>query len=1139
MADDGQTRKLAIIVALDVAGYSARTEADEARTTAEVAALRKVIEGIAAKHGGRVFNTAGDGFMLEFGSSLAGVEAAFELAKTCEPKVRVGVHLGDVAVQPNGDLLGHGVNVAARLMARSDPGSALVSGAVRYTIRGPIVERLISRGIFQLDKMAEAIEAFALIAAAPAEPPPVPVPTTAAKAAAPQLPTMPEAAPLPPYVGRVRELERVRDRIDKAKRGEGGFLLFSGEAGVGKTRLTQEAERLARAGGFMVTRGHCHDMDSAPPYQPLLEQIEQARRMLGSDIMRRSMGENATELSKLMPELRHQYSDIPPYPSLPPEQERRYLLHGVAEFLARSATFNPLLIVFEDLHWADESTCILLRHLAERLKNEPVLLMGTYRDGELETGGPFARALQKLNRERLSDEIKLGRLSQREVVELLVKRFDQQPPKSLIDLLFYETEGNPFFIEEVIGLLQDSDKLFAPDGTFRTDVEISDTEVAQGVKLIIEDRVSKASPLCREILTLAAVTGRMFPFELLVKAEGKHSEDEILTAIEEAEEKRMIEDVSQGRIARYQFVHEQIRQTLLSGLSRPRRQRLHLRIADALETVYANASEKYAGEIGHHLYQAGAAADHVRTARFLTVAGERAIDALAFEDALRQFDLAIGVLEESDDALTRARLQGLRAMALHGAEKIPESLAALKLAIQTAPNQAAKDEFTLQRCNMLLELWRGSETLDDLEGLSVRARQSGDPQRDLRVQQALARAYYVMSLDRKGFAEKSKEAYERAIDVARTQGAHKILGSCLVATATLTDYWLDYRAQAQANLDEADRIARETGDEGLAVDVATARLSFNFPGEQIVDDETVLQRALALRDPVRLNALYFRMMWSTFSTARLERCVEICDAGIELAYRIGTLPVQYPTIKALALMDLGRFGEAWDALGKEIADDAHRFGAALRDYGKLYYELHVADIEGAMARAPHVIDESKALARAWMLKSLSSRLALAAPSHAGDPATIARIEALIADTGMSPGSLGTAALTLAKGDAKTARETLGPTDTADVAQFAIAARSARMVLLANTEAALGNDRAASDHIAAAVKLARERSMRSQLWRLLGEQAHFAEASGNAQAASDARAEAKQILGEIAQTVPDERQRANLLQDGEAKRLGLT
>lgn len=165
MTDDAQARKLTTIVALDVAGYSARTEADEARTTAEVAALRRVIEAIAARHGGRLFSTAGDGFMLDFGSSLAAVEAAFELAATCEPKVRVGVHLGDVVVQPNGDLLGHGVNVAARLMAQSTPGAALVSATVRQTIRGPIADRLQSRGLLKLDKMAETIEAFALTVA--------------------------------------------------------------------------------------------------------------------------------------------------------------------------------------------------------------------------------------------------------------------------------------------------------------------------------------------------------------------------------------------------------------------------------------------------------------------------------------------------------------------------------------------------------------------------------------------------------------------------------------------------------------------------------------------------------------------------------------------------------------------------------------------------------------------------------------------------------------------------------------------------------------------------------------------------------------------------------------------------------------
>jgi class 3 adenylate cyclase len=136
VVDEIQSRRLTTIVALDFAGYSARSEADEARATAEVAALRPLIEGIVGPRGGRVFNSAGDGFMLEFASSRAAVEAAIALAERCEPRVRVGVHLGDVAVQPNGDLLGHGVNVAARLMARSEPGSVLISGDVRRTIRG-------------------------------------------------------------------------------------------------------------------------------------------------------------------------------------------------------------------------------------------------------------------------------------------------------------------------------------------------------------------------------------------------------------------------------------------------------------------------------------------------------------------------------------------------------------------------------------------------------------------------------------------------------------------------------------------------------------------------------------------------------------------------------------------------------------------------------------------------------------------------------------------------------------------------------------------------------------------------------------------------------------------------------------------
>lgn len=1136
---EAANRRLATIVALDVAGYSARTEADEAKTTAEIAALRQVIEAIAARHGGRVFNTAGDGFMLEFGSSLSAVQASFELAETCEPKVRVGVHLGDVAVQPNGDLLGHGVNVAARLMAQSTPGSSLVSIAVRQTLRGPVLERLISRGVLRLDKMNESIEAFAMVTAAKVAPvvaESAPIAVRDDRSADP-----PEAPDRLPHVGRTHELSRARELIAQAKRGEGSMLLFSGEAGVGKTRMTVEVQRLARAEGFLVLRGSNSDTESPPPYQPLLQQIEQAQRLFGRAVMRRTMGENAAELGKLMPELRQQYSDIPAHPVLPPEQERRYLLHGVAEFIARSAALQPLMLVFEDLHWADESTSILLRHLAERLKREPVMLVGTYRDAELSSAGPFGRTLQQITRERLAEDLRLTRLSQSELAEMLEKKFGLKPPAALVELVYSESEGNPFFIEEVIQLLQDSGKLLTAEGKFRDDIEIADTEVTRGVKLIIEDRVSRSSQLCRDILTFAAVAGRQFSFDLLVKAEGKHNEDEVLTAIEEAEAKRLIEDVSQGRIARYQFVHEQIRQTLLSGLSRPRRQRTHLRIADALEQMYPGALEKYAGEIGHHLYLAGSAADHARTAHHLRVAAERAIDALAFEDALRQLDLALVVLEEQGDAATRARLQGLRSKALHGAERVTESLAALELAVSLAPTIPEKDDYRLQRGRMLLDLWRGAEAIDDLERLQIRAHESGDAARELDVQSAVARAYYVMSLDRNGFAEKAKTAYERAIELARAQGAQQALAKALIATATFVDYWPEYKAQAFAHLDEAQRIAHATNDEEIELDVATQYLGFSMRGAPPVDDEAVFKRLIALRDPIRLNAFYFRMMWATHSSGRLERCVEICSAGIELAYRIGTLPVQYPTIRALALMDLGRFAESWQSLGEEIADDAHRFGAALRDMGKLYYELLVGDYEGAFNRAPHVIAESKALSRAWMLTVISGTLASAAPEFAGDEPAIARIDALSATAGVPLGRLGKAALAFARGNYALVRQELDGGSVSPVQEapgFSGRSTLVPMQLLARVALLEGRGEDARTHLSHAVDLARKANMKGFLWQLLGDWAHAEEKLGNTADAARLHAEAQSVLSAVGQTVPDPQHRATLVGGRVARRLGL-
>ncbi|MEO2176951.1 MAG: AAA family ATPase [bacterium] len=323
------------------------------------------------------------------------------------------------------------------------------------------------------------------------------------------------------FVGRGKELAIIESRVMQIDRAEGGFVLLSGEAGIGKTRLTKEAENIAGRRGYMVLTGHCLDMDAAPPYQPLIEQIEQASRLVTEEVMRETLVDNAPEMSKLMPELRQRFHDIPDPVTLPPEQERRYLLHGLGDFIDHAAEGQPMILIFEDLHWADESTCILLRYLADRLKQSRVLMLGTYRESELTTTKSFSRTVQDLNRERLVEDLQLSRFDREMVEQMLSRMAKQPPPAELTDLVFSETEGNPFFVEEVYRHLQQAGKMFTDSGEFASGIEIADTEVPRGIRLIIGERLEQVTEDCRTALSIGAVIGRQFNFEVLLAGHAK------------------------------------------------------------------------------------------------------------------------------------------------------------------------------------------------------------------------------------------------------------------------------------------------------------------------------------------------------------------------------------------------------------------------------------------------------------------------------------------------------------------------------------------------------------------------------------------------------------------------------------------
>ena len=484
---------------------------------------------------------------------------------------------------------------------------------------------------------------------------------------------MPAVVERTPFVGRESERADLRRLLDQAIRGQGALVMIGGEPGVGKTRLAEELLLEAGQRGILAWTGHCYEMEGAPPYVPFVEILETAARVIPAAALRDALGDSAPEVARLMPGLRRLFPDIPPPLELPPEQERRYLFNSFQEFLERVARVQAILLVLEDLHWADDATLLLLQHITQRLHEMPVLIVGTYRDVELDVGRPLARVLEELLRQRLAHRVALRRLPETGVAAMLEVLSGQAPPVPLVQTVYGETEGNPFFVEEVFQHLTEEGRLFDEEGRWRSGLRVSELNVPEGVRLVIGRRLERVCEDCRRVLTIAAVIGRGFSFELL-EALGDVSADALLDAVDEAERAHLITSTADGPEARFTFAHELIRQTLVSGLSLPRRQRRHLRVAEAMERLYARTLEEHAAELAHHFYQAGSAADAEKTVRYLALAGDQAMEAAAFEDALRHYDDALS-LQPADDQRGRADLLYKRGLALHSLGRWEEALA--------------------------------------------------------------------------------------------------------------------------------------------------------------------------------------------------------------------------------------------------------------------------------------------------------------------------------------------------------------------------------------------------------------------------------------------------------------------------------
>jgi len=451
------------------------------------------------------------------------------------------------------------------------------------------------------------------------------------------------------FVGRESEQKQLQDAFNGALSGQGSLMMVVGEPGIGKTALTEQLSTWVKLRGGRTLVGHCYEEGSLSlPYLAFVEAMRSYVLSREVKDLREELGTGAADVARIVSEIREKLK-VKPRPKTDPEEERYRLMQGVSDFLHNAANIQPLLIVLEDLHDADKGTLDMLIHVSRHLTNSRLLMVGTYRDVEVDRTHPLSATLAELKRLATYGRVLLRGLNADEVRRMLEGITREEVPWSLAEAVHRQTEGNPLFVQEVVRFLVEEGFLTQKEGHWRptkdTPLEMS---IPEGLRDVIGKRLSLISKECNQLLSIAAVIGREFSLEVLKEVSGL-SDDELFSACEEVKKAAVVEErAGVGATVTYRFSHAFFRQTLYEELIAPRRIRLHQQVARALEEIYTNRLEEHAVELAEHFSHSSDATNLEKAVSYGEMAAKRATDVYAYGEAVRLLEQAIKVQEILD-----------------------------------------------------------------------------------------------------------------------------------------------------------------------------------------------------------------------------------------------------------------------------------------------------------------------------------------------------------------------------------------------------------------------------------------------------------------------------------------------------------